>query len=192
MGMVMQSDAPCPECRGVGKKILNPCQRCKGKGKVRRSFTNKVKVPAGIDNDQTLRVGGEGCCGSNGGPAGDLLVNVRIKPHAIFKRQGTGVYCELPISFAQAALGAEIEVPTIDGKAPINIAEGTQTGTVIRLKGKGIPYLRSAARGDQFVTVIVETPTHLSKEQKELLRQFEQEASEKTNPKRKKFFDLFR
>lgn len=192
MGMVMQSDSPCPECRGSGKKIPTPCQRCKGKGKVRRSFTNKVKVPAGIDNDQILRMAGEGCSGTNGGPAGDLLVSIRIKPHDIFTRQGQSVYCEMPVSFTQAALGAEIEVPTIDGKAPFTISEGTQTGTTIRLRGKGIPYLNSNSRGDQFVTLIVETPTHLSKEQKELLRQFEQAATEKTHPKRKKFFDRFR
>jgi len=192
MGMVMQSDSPCPECRGVGKKILTPCQRCKGKGKVRRSFTNKLKIPAGIDNDQVLRMSGEGCSGTNGGPSGDLLVGVRIKPHDIFTRKGQNVYCEMPITFTQAALGAEIEIPTIHGNTPQVISEGTQTGTTVRLRGKGIPYLNSSARGDQFVTLVVETPTHLTKEQKELLRQFEQGATDKTQPKRKKFFDRFR
>ncbi|MBP3413211.1 MAG: molecular chaperone DnaJ [Oscillospiraceae bacterium] len=192
MGMVVQSDSPCPECRGRGKKITTPCQRCKGKGKVRRSFTNNVKIPAGIDNDQTLRVRGEGCCGNNNGPAGDLLVSVRVKPHEIFTRQGQSVYCEMPISFTQAALGAEIEVPTIDGNVRYTISEGTQTGTVFRLRGKGIPFVNSKSRGDQFVTVVVETPTQLSKEQKELLKQFEQSATDKTHPKRKKFFDRFR
>ena len=192
MGMVVQSETACPDCRGTGKKIPNPCQRCKGKGRIRRPFTYKIKVPKGIDNDQTLRIPGEGCSGTNGGPAGNLLVSVRVKPHDVFKREGTAVYCDLPISFTQAALGAEIEVPTIDGKVPFTVSEGTQTGTTVRLRGKGIPFLNSESRGDQFVTVIVETPTHLTKEQKELLRQFEQGASDKTHPKRKKFWDRFR
>ncbi len=192
MGMMMQSDSPCPECRGSGKLIRTPCQRCKGKGKVRRSFTTKVKFPAGIDDEQTLRVGGQGCAGNNGGPSGDLLVTVRVKPHKIFKRQGQSVYCEMPISFTQAALGAEIEIPTLHGTEKQTISEGTQTGTVIRLKGKGIPYINSKATGDQFVTLVVETPTQLNKEQKELLRKFEQSVTDSTNPKRKKFFDLFR
>ncbi len=192
MGMVMQSDAPCPDCRGAGKKITNPCQRCKGKGKVRRSFTNKVKVPAGIDNDQVLRMSGEGSGGSNGGPAGDLLVGVRVKAHDIFTRKGQNVYCEMPITFTQAALGAEIQIPTLHGNVSQTISEGTQTGTTVRLRGKGIPYINSNTKGDQFVTLIVETPTHLSREQKELLRKLEQGSSDKTQPKRKKFFDRFR
>ncbi len=192
MGMVMESENACPDCRGAGKKIPNPCQRCKGKGRIRRSFTYKIKVPKGIDNDQTLRVPGEGCSGTNGGPAGNLMVNVKVKPHDVFKREGYNIYCELPISFTQAALGAEIGVPTIDGKAPMTISEGTQTGTVVRIRGKGIPNLNSDSRGDQFVTLIVETPTHLNREQKELLRQLEQGSSDKTHPKRKKFWDRFR
>ena len=192
MGMVVQSDSACPECRGSGKKIQTPCQKCKGKGKVRRTFTCNVKVPAGIDDGQSLRLENEGNAGNNGGPKGDLIVNVRVKEHKIFKRQAQSVYCEMPISFTQAALGAEIEGPTIDGKVRYTISEGTQTGTVFRLRGKGIPYINSKSRGDQFVTVVVETPTHLNKEQKDLLRQLEQNDTEKTNPKRKKFFDLFR
>lgn len=192
MGMMMQSDSPCPECRGTGKLIRTPCQRCKGKGKVRRSFTTKVKFPQGIDSEQTLRVGGQGCAGNNGGPSGDLLVTVRVKPHKLFKREGQSVYCEMPISFTQAALGAEIEIPTLCGTEKHTISEGTQTGTVVRLRGKGIPYINSKATGDQFVTLVVETPTQLNKEQKELLRKFEQSLTDSTNPKRKKFFDLFR
>ena len=180
------------ECRGTGKLIRTPCQRCNGKGKVRRSFTTKVKFPPGIDDEQTLRVGGQGCAGSNGGPSGDLLVTVRVRPHKIFKRERQSVYCEMPISFTQAALGAEIEIPTLHGTEKHTISEGTQTGTVVRLKGKGIPYINSKATGDQFVTLVVETPTQLNKEQKELLRKFEQSVTDSTNPKRKKFFDLFR
>ena len=192
MGMMMQSDSACPDCRGTGKVIPTPCQRCKGKGKVRRTFSKKVAFPAGIDNDQTLRVRGEGCTGSNGGPSGDLLVTVRVKKHASFTRQGQNVYLEMPVSFTQAALGAEIEVPTLEGKVRYTINEGTQTGTVFRLRGKGIPYVNSKSRGDQFVTVVVETPTGLNKEQRELLKKFEQSTGEAGHPKRKKFFDLFR
>ena len=191
MGMVMQSDSVCPECRGTGKIITNPCTRCKGKGKVRHTFKAKVSFPAGIDNGQTIRVTGEGCVGVNGGPNGNLLVTVRVKPHPIFTRQGQNVYCEMPISFAQAALGADIEVPTLDGKVRYHINEGTQTGTVFRLKDKGIPYLNSSSRGDEFVTVVVETPTKLNKTQKDLLRKFDQCTGDASHPKRKKFFDKF-
>lgn len=188
MGMVMQSDSACPDCQGTGKVIKTPCTRCKGKGKVRRTFKTKVKFPAGIDDGQTLRVRGEGCAGTNGGPSGDLMVTVTVRDHPVFTRQGQSVYCEMPISFTQAALGAEIEVPTLDGKVRYSIAEGTQTGTTFRLRGKGIPYVGSKNRGDQFVTVVVETPTKLSKEQKELLRKLEDESNQ---PKRKKFFERF-
>lgn len=192
MGMVMQSDSACPDCRGTGSVIRTPCARCKGKGKVRRSFKTKVTFPAGIDDGQTLRVRGEGCSGFNGGPSGDLMVTVRVKNHPIFTRQGQSVYCEMPITFTQAACGAELEVPTLDGKVRYSIAEGTQTGTTFRLKGKGIPYVNGKGRGDEFVTVVVETPTHLTKEQKELLQKLEQSSSEATQPKRKRFFDKFR
>lgn len=188
MGMVMQSDSACPDCQGTGKVIKTPCTRCKGKGKVRRTFKTKVKFPAGIDDGQTLRVRGEGCAGTNGGPSGDLMVTVTVRDHPVFTRQGQSVYCEMPISFTQAALGAEIEVPTLDGRVRYSIAEGTQTGTTFRLRGKGIPYVGSKNRGDQFVTVVVETPTKLSKEQKELLRKLEDESNQ---PKRKKFFERF-
>lgn len=189
MGMVMQSESPCPDCRGTGKVIKTPCSRCKGKGKVRRSFKTRVKIPAGIDDDQTLRVRGEGCSGRNGGPSGDLLVTVSVRSHPIFTRQGQSIYCEMPISFTQAACGAEVEVPTLDGKVRYTIAEGTQTGTTFRLKGKGIPYVNSKNRGDEFVTVVVETPVKLSREQKELLRKLEENGSAANLPKRRKFFD---
>ena len=192
MGMVMQSDTTCPECRGTGKIIPQPCNRCKGKGKVRRSFKTTVNVPAGIDDGQSLRDRGKGCVGTNGGPSGDLLVTVQVKRHPIFTRQGQSVYIEMPISFAQAALGAELEVPTLDGRVRYTIAEGTQTGTTFRLKGKGIPYLNGYGRGDEFVTVVVETPTKLSKEQKEILRKLENASGDNSHPKRKKFFDLFK
>ena len=191
--MVMQSDSVCPDCHGSGKVIKNPCPRCKGKGKVRRAFKTRVHFPAGIDDGQTLRVRGEGCDGFNNGGRGDLLVTVRVRKHPILTRQGQDLYCEMPITFAQAALGAEVEVPTIDGKVRYSIAEGTQTGTTFRLRGKGVPYVNDTKkRGDQFVTVVVETPTRLTREQKELLRQFDQSAEESNQPKKKRFFDFFK
>ena len=188
MGMTMQSTAACPTCGGKGKLIKSPCSRCKGKGRIKRSHRQTVDVPAGIDDDQAFQIQGQGSAGANGGPNGDLIVNVRIKPHEIFQRRGADVLCEMPISFCQAACGADIEVPTLDGKVRYNVPEGTQTGTTFRLKGKGIPYVGYKNRGDQYVTVVVETPTRLNKEQKDLLHQFEA-ATEKAQPKRKSFFD---
>ena len=190
MGMTMQSSSVCPKCGGRGKIIKTPCATCRGKGKVRRTQKIKVKVPAGVDDGQSVRVRGEGCVGFNGGPNGDLLVEISIKKHPIFQRDGTTVYCEVPISFTQAALGAEIQVPTLDGKVSFTIPEGTQTGTVFTLSGKGIVSLSTHRRGDQKFTVIVETPTKLSKEQKELLRQLD--SSAETSPKRKKFAETLK
>ena len=175
MGMAMQSTSPCPACGGKGKQIKTPCTTCKGKGKVRRNQKVKVKVPAGVDEGQMVRVHGEGSVGANGGPNGDLLVEISIKRHKIFEREGADVLCELPISFTQAALGAQIEIPTLDGKLTYDIPEGTQTGTTFRLRDKGIPYVNNRTRrGDQLVTVVVETPTRLTREQKELLRQLDE------------------
>ena len=188
MGMSMQSTAACPQCSGRGKIVKNPCNTCRGKGKVRRNQKIRVKVPAGVDEGQSVRVRGEGCSGSNGGPSGDVLVEIYIRRHPIFTRRGMDVLCEVPISFGQAALGAEIQVPTLDGKVPYEIPEGTQTGTVFTLPGKGIPEVgNSRRRGSQRFTVVVETPTRLTREQKELLRQLD--GSMEETPKRKKFFD---
>ncbi len=188
MGMTMQSTAACPQCNGKGKVIKTPCSTCKGKGKVRRNKKVNVRVPAGVDDEQMVRVKGEGNVGANGGPNGDLMVEVSIKPHKIFQREGMNVICEMPISFTQAALGAEIQVPTLDGKVKYTIPEGTQTDTVFRLRDKGIPDVyNKSRRGDQLVRVVVETPTKLNKEQKELLRQLEESLGD--TPKRKKFFD---
>ena len=190
MGMAMQSTSTCPQCSGRGKIIKNPCTTCKGKGKVRRTNRVKVKVPAGVDEGQSVRVRGEGCVGTNGGPNGDLLAEVIIKRHPIFQRDGMTVYCEVPITFTQAALGAEIQVPTLDGKVTYQIPEGTQTGTSFTLSGKGIPMVNNPRRrGDQHFTVVVETPTKLTREQKELLRQLDGTLDNKSSPKRKKFFD---
>ena len=189
MGMTMQSTAVCPKCNGQGKVIKNPCTTCRGKGKVRRSPKIKVKVPAGVDHGTTVRVRGEGCVGFNGGPNGDLLVEIAIKRHPIFQREDTTVLCEVPITFTQAALGAEIQVPTLDGKESFTIPEGTQTGTVFTLPGKGIPVVNSRRRGDQKFTVVVETPTKLTKEQKDLLRKLEGTLDKNISPKRKKFIE---
>ena len=190
MGMAMQSTTTCPQCNGKGKIIKTPCSTCKGKGKVRRSRKIKVKVPAGVDHGQSIRVRGEGCVGSNGGPNGDLLAEVYIKRHPIFSRQDYTVLCEVPITFTQAALGAQIMVPTLDGKIPYDLPEGTQTGTTFTLREKGIPVVNSRRRGDHRFTVVVETPTKLTKEQRELLLQLDGTMEE--TPKRKKFFDVIK
>ena len=188
MGMQMQSTATCPTCSGRGKIIKTPCNTCKGKGKVRRTNKVKVKVPAGVDAGQSVRVRSEGCVGSNGGPNGDLLVEIYIKRHPIFTREDRDVLCEVPISFAQAALGATIQVPTLDGKVDYEIPEGTQTGKEFILREKGIPEVNNPRRrGNHRFTVVVETPTKLTKEQKELLRQLE--GTMEVSPKRKKFID---
>ena len=188
MGMQMQSTTTCPTCSGRGKVIKNPCSTCKGKGKVRKTNRVKVKIPAGVDAGQSVRVRGEGCVGSNGGVNGDLLVEIYIKRHPIFTREDNDVLCEVPITFTQAALGAEIEVPTIDGKVKYEIPEGTQTGREFVLRDKGIPEVgNSRRRGSHRFTVVVETPTRLTKEQKDLLRQLDGTMEE--TPKRKKFID---
>ena len=188
MGMSMQSTTTCPRCNGKGRIVKTPCNTCRGKGKVRKNRKVNVKVPAGVDEGQSVRVRGEGGVGFNGGPSGDLLAEVYIKRHPIFSRNNMDVLCEVPISFAQAALGAQIQVPTLDGRVPYDIPEGTQTGTTFTLAGKGIPEVNNPRRrGNQRFTVVVETPTRLTKEQKELLRQLD--GTLEDTPKRKKFFD---
>ena len=168
----MQSTSPCAKCRGTGKIIHQPCKTCRGLGSIRRQHKMTVKIPAGIDDGQTISRQGYGNAGANGGPAGDLLINVIVRPHAIFERDGSSVVMEQEISYVQATLGAEIEVPTLDGRVKLNIPEGTQPGAVFRLRGKGIPYLRGGGRGDQFVSVKIGIPKGLTPSQKELLRQF--------------------
>ena len=168
-----QSMGPCQKCRGTGRIIHQPRKTCRGLGNIRRQHKMTVKIPAGIDDGQSISRAGFGNSGLNGGPAGDLLISVIVRPHAIFEREGTNVYMEQEISFAQATLGAELELPTLDGKVKYTIPEGTQPGTTFRLRGKGIPYLRSpSTRGDQFVTVKVAVPRNLSGTQKEKLREY--------------------
>ncbi len=190
MGMQMESTAVCPQCSGRGKFVKNPCNTCRGKGKVRKTHKVRVKIPAGIDAGQSVRVRNEGNVGSNGGPNGDLLVEIYIRRHAIFDRRDMDIFCEVPITFTQAALGAQIEVPTLEGKTPYEIPEGTQTGKQFVLPGKGIAQVGNPKRrGNLYFTVVVETPTRLSKEQKELLRQLDDTLDVKSNPQRKSFID---
>lgn len=183
---VMSATNPCRRCGGTGKLVKDPCPKCNGKGKVRRQRTISANIPAGIDDGQTISLRGQGHAGLNGGPAGDLLITVAVKAHPLFERDGSSVLLELPISFVQAALGAEVEVPTLDGRVKYTIPEGTETGTTFRLHGKGIPYLNGSGRGDQFVTVFIETPKNLTKEQKELLRQFGESTGSSDGVKAKK------
>ena len=186
---VVQTSRPCDACKGRGKIIETPCRTCNGRGQVRRKKTVEVNIPAGINDDQVLNVAGHGNSGTNGGPAGDLHVYIGIRPHPIFERRGDDVWCDLPITFTQAALGATVTVPTLDGKASYDIHEGTQPGDVFKLKGKGIQHLGSKGRGDQYVKVVIEVPKNLNSKQKQLIREFDSAVSEKNYQKRKGFMD---
>jgi len=183
---VMQSTAECPKCSGRGKIIHQPCEKCKGLGMVRRNRTINVNIPGGIDSGQTISLRGQGSAGVNGGETGDLFVTVSVKRHEFFEREGTSVILTLPISFVQAALGAELEVPTLDGKVKYSIPAGTQTGAIFRLKNKGIQNLRGSGRGDQYITVNVTVPTSLNSEQKDLLIKFAEAGGDKIDTKKKR------
>ena len=189
---VFASNGPCRKCGGTGRLIHQPCSDCRGSGAVRKRRTIKVNIPAGIDHGQTISLRGQGNAGRNGGPAGDLLITVMVQPHEIFRRGGVDVFCEAPITFPQAVLGAELEIPTIDGKVKYDIPEGTQSGTTFRLKGKGIPALNGRGRGDQYVTVYIETPRNLNREQKEALKKFAEAVGENNYEERKSFFRKFK
>ncbi len=182
----------CPECHGEGKVIKEPCGACRGTGKVRRQKTIEIDIPQGINDGQTMQISGGGEPGLRGGPAGDLLVTIRIKRHNIFTRDEFDVHITIPITFAQAALGATIKVPTISGVVEYDIPPETQTGSVFRLRGKGIPYIRGKGRGDQYVKVEVETPKNLTQEQKELLRKFDGTVESKNYKKNKSFLDTMK
>ena len=195
LGM-FSSTSPCQNCHGTGKVIKNPCKTCRGQGLVRRHRKIEVKIPEGIDDGQPLSLRGQGNAGLNGGPAGDLYVIISIRPHPIFKRQGPDVICDIPISYVDAVLGAEIEVMTIDGKVKYTIPEGTQNGTVFRLRGKGIKRSDGRGRGDHYVTVNIEVPKNLSHKQKELLRAYDAALSPENHTEETKSFmdkvrDLF-
>ncbi|MFN3630081.1 MAG: molecular chaperone DnaJ [Casimicrobiaceae bacterium] len=182
----------CPTCRGSGRIIKHPCKACHGTGQKRTTKTLEVTIPAGVDTDDRIRLAGEGEPGVNGGPPGDLYVVIQIKPHPVFQRDGADLHCEMPISFATAALGGEIEIPTLDGKAILKIPAETQSGQVFRLKNKGIRPVRGSVTGDLYCHVQVETPVNLTARQRELLREFEEirvKNASRQSPKESGFFD---
>jgi molecular chaperone DnaJ len=176
----------CPACKGAGTMIGDPCADCHGRGRVHKTKTLSVKVPPGVDDGDRIRLSGEGEAGRNGGPAGDLYVEIRVKPHKLFSREGADLACEVPISIATATLGGEVELPTLDGNVSLKVPGGTQSGKVFRLRGKGVSTVRDARRGDLFAKVAVETPVNLTAEQKELLQRFDEtlrEGGEKHSPR---------
>ena len=186
---VISTTKVCPRCCGKGKIVTNPCSKCRGSGRQRVTTDIELKIPAGIDNGQILRVSGQGDAGLNGGPNGDLNVSVTVRPHELFTRSGNDIFCEIPISYAQAVLGDKVTVPTIKGKVEYEIPEGTQSGTKFRLRGEGVKYLGRESYGDQYVTVVVEVPKRLTKQQKELLKKFDDCLEEKNQAKRQNFFE---
>jgi molecular chaperone DnaJ len=185
----------CPRCHGTGKIIPEPCDACSGAGRIKEHKTLAVKIPAGVDEGDRIRLTGEGEAGANGGPPGDLYVVIQIKPHAVFQRDHNDLHCEMPVSFATAALGGEIEIPTLEGAAKIKIPAETQSGKVFRLRGKGIKGVRSASHGDLHCHVVVETPVRLTARQKELLAEFEaisRKDEERHSPRAKSWMDKVR
>jgi molecular chaperone DnaJ len=187
-----QLQQTCPRCRGAGTIVRNPCDTCLGQGRVRKTKTLQVKVPPGVDSGDRIRLGGEGEAGRNGGPPGDLYVEIAVREHAIFERDGAHLSCEVPISFATAALGGSVEVPTLDGEVTIKIPSETQSGRVFRLRDKGVKPVRGGGRGDLFCRVVVETPVSLTAEQKELVRKLEESLkgdSSQHAPREKGFFE---
>ncbi len=186
----IQTSRTCERCHGTGKIVKTPCKHCHGEGKVKNILEQTLNIPKGINNGNRIRINGGGQAGENGGQPGDLYVYISIKPHSLFKREGNDVYCEIPISFVQAALGATIEAPTIHGKEEIKIPAGIQSGTVQKIKGKGIPFLRGEGCGDEFVTIKVLTPKNLTDRQKKLLEEFENGVDDnKVHPEKKTFLD---
>lgn len=192
MGGMLNFQQACPRCRGSGKVVKNPCDTCLGQGRVRRTRKLSVKIPPGVDNGDRIRLSGEGEAGRNGGPAGDLYVEVNIRPHEIFERDGEHLSCEVPVGFVTAALGGTVIVPTLDGQVSLKIPAETQSGRVFRLRDKGVKPVRGGARGDLFCRAVVETPVNLSSEQKDLLRKFEdslKEGSVRHSPREEGFFE---
>ena len=189
---VVQTTRQCDACKGQGKVIDTPCRTCNGNGHVKKHSTVEVNIPAGMSDNNILNVGGRGNTGKNGGPSGDLHVYVNVRPHPIFERRGDDVWCELPLTFAQAALGAEVTVPTLDGKVSYSVHEGTQPNDVFKLKGKGIPHINGRGRGDQYVKVTIEIPKNLSQKQKEMIKSFDSSATDKNYQKRKGFKDILK
>lgn len=180
---------PCPTCHGRGKIIKEPCKVCRGAGTEYKTQTLEVKIPAGVDTGNNIRLEGKGEAGGNGGPNGDLYVQINVRPHPIFKREGQNLSCVVPISFVTATLGGEIEVPTLDGRVNLKIPAETQTGRVFRLRGKGVKSIRGDHQGDLLCTVNIETPVKLTSEQKDILKQFGETLGEKHNPQEKGWLD---
>ena len=183
---------PCPQCRGSGRIVGSPCGDCQGQGRVQREKTLSVRIPAGVDTGDRIRVAGEGEAGHNGAPSGDLYVQVKVRPHDLFEREGNNLICQMPVSFVTAALGGELEVPTLDGRVSLKIPEGTQSGRVFRLRGKGVHSVHGDGQGDLMVMVQVETPVKLSAEQKDLLRQFEatlEQGGDRHSPRTRSWLD---
>lgn len=189
---VMQSTQPCSRCGGKGKIIKKPCSKCRGNGKVAATKRVEVTVPAGIDDDQSMRLTGLGDTGFNGGPSGDLIVLVTVRPDTMFERDRFDVHVTVPITYSQAVLGAEVVVPTIDGKVQYDVPDGTQSGTVFRLRGKGIQYVNGRGKGDQYVKVTVEIPKKLTRTQRDALNAFEETLKEENYEQRKGFFKSLR
>ena len=186
---VVQTQKACDACRGKGKIIETPCRSCNGNGRTRKTKQVEVNIPAGISDEQIMNIGGRGNSGINGGPAGDLHIYISVKPHEIFQRRGDDVWCEMPITITQAILGAEVIVPTLDGKVSYQIHEGTQQGDVFKLKGKGIPHLNRKGKGDQFVKMNIEIPKNLNSKQKEAVKELEKILTDKNYGKQKSFKD---
>ncbi len=184
---MMQSTRNCDKCKGTGKIIETPCKNCKGGGFVKATKKLEVTIPAGIDDGQGIALRGEGCDGRNGGPAGDLTISCNVRPHAFFERDGYDIYCEIPVNFADLALGAEITVPTIDGKEKLEISAGTQTGTTFTLRSRGVQFVNSTRKGNMYITVTAETPEKLTKKQKDLLEKFRDSCEPSNHPKWEKF-----
>ena len=188
---IMQSTSVCPDCRGAGKIISNPCKKCRGTGNVNVTETIEVKIPAGIDNGNRISIRGMGNAGSNGGANGDLYISVNVRPHTDFVRDGFNIKCNVPISIAEAALGAKIKVPSLDGDVDFTLPEGTQTGTSFTVRDKGIPVINGKGRGDLIFTVTVETPKNLNREQKEALMKFSNMCTSSNYRKKNRIFNFF-
>ena len=187
-----QVQQTCPSCRGQGKVVSDPCTSCRGQGRVERSKILSVKVPPGVDTGDLIRLSGEGEAGPSGGPNGDLFVEMSVRKHAIFERDGKDLHCDAPITFSDAALGGELEVPTLEGRVKLKIPEGTQTGKLFRLRGKGVKPVRGGSVGDLLCRVVVETPVQLTKQQRELLQQFQESLTEggtRQSPKQTSWFE---
>jgi molecular chaperone DnaJ len=197
-GQILQTRAffqvatTCPACGGDGVRITDPCPGCRGAGRVPTTVTLPLKVPAGIESGVWVQQRHQGELGDVGAPRGNLRVQILVRKHPFFERRRNDLYCQVPISYAQAALGAEIDVPTLDGRDRLNVPRGTQSGEVLRIKGRGMPVLNADGRGDELVEVLVETPRHLTPRQEELLREFAEIEHEQVSPRRKSFFEKLR